>query len=38
MTREELDAYVQSLNRIGGVYNYVAAFVAYANAQHLEES
>ena len=38
MTRQELDAYIRSLNSIGGVYDYVAAYVEHANAAHLEES
>lgn len=36
ITRAELDAALASLGRIGGVYDYVAAYVAYANEAHLE--
>lgn len=38
MTRKELDGHVASLKRVGGVYDYVAAYVEFANAQHMEES
>lgn len=38
MTRQELDAHVHSLKGVGGVYDYVAAYVEHANAEHLEES
>lgn len=38
MTRQELDVHVNSLKDVGGVYDYVAAYVEHANAAHLEES
>jgi hypothetical protein len=38
MTRDELDAAVDSLRRVGGVYDYVAAAVEHMNAPHLEET
>lgn len=36
MTRRELDGHVASLKRVGGVYDYVAAYVEQANAPHVE--
>lgn len=36
MTREELDAHVYSLRGVGGVYDYVAAYVDHANSPHIE--
>jgi hypothetical protein len=36
MTGKELDGHVASLKRVGGVYDYVAAYVEHANAPHVE--
>lgn len=35
ISQSELQAAVASLGRIGGVYNYVAAYVEYANAPYV---
>lgn len=37
MTRKELDGHVTSLKRVGGVYDYIAAYVEHVNRLHVEE-
>lgn len=36
ITRAELEQALDRLSRIGGVYDYVRAFVAYVNEPHVE--
>jgi len=37
VTKAELDAAIASLSRIGGVYDYVTAFVECMNRPHLTD-